>query len=289
MEHLSALSGVRHASPLHTSPMRAEDAEKAAEAPAAPEGEEALRLLILRAVLKQWLGVEVDVPRTPATPRDGAEGTAQPPARVDSRFSFEMQQSFQFSLDVTLQNDAGETRQVRVEIQAAFSLSLDVRSQQSGEENMTDPLVVQLGDQPLTLARDRYRFDLNLDGLADALPGLNPQAAYLVLDQNGNGRVDDGRELFGPASGRGFSELAALDENGDGLVNRQDSQFARLQLWNPASGLQSLQQAGIESLSLKAGRLHERLYQAGRLMGLVREQSLLEGRKGALLEVDLRV
>ncbi len=250
------------------------------------EGQDALRLLILRAVLKQWLGVEW---RGESRPENRTEKAAEGPAEVhqSQRMRLAMQQSLRLSARVELRNDAGESRQVRVQVEASFSL--DIRVQMEQDVEMTDPLIVQLGDQPLSLARESYRFDLNLDGLADALPGLNGQAAYLVLDRNNNGRIDDGRELFGPRSGNGFVELAALDENGDGRVDARDTAFASLQLWKPGGSLRPLREAGITALLLNRQAATRDLYQMDRLAGRVREQSLLEGVPGKLLEVDLRV
>ena len=54
--------------------------------------------------------------------------------------------------------------------------------------------------------------------------------AFLAIDRNGNGSIDDGTELFGDQNGaaHGFAELAKFDSNHDGVINAQDDDFDKL-------------------------------------------------------------
>jgi hypothetical protein len=63
--------------------------------------------------------------------------------------------------------------------------------------------------------------------------------ALLAIDRNGNGSIDDGRELFGSAfqladgsrAEDGFAALASLDSNHDGQISAADCEFAALRAW----------------------------------------------------------
>ena len=92
-------------------------------------------------------------------------------------------------------------------------------------------------------------FDLNSDGVAEHLSWTSgeSEAAFLVLERNGNGSIDDGTELFGnftdqPASEvpNGFIALAVFDDpanggNNDGWITADDAIFTSLQLWADAN------------------------------------------------------
>jgi hypothetical protein len=127
----------------------------------------------------------------------------------------------------------------------------------------------------LTDAQRGVSFDLDADGFIDhaAWTVAGSDDAWLALDRNGNGRIDDGRELFGnytpqfppPASQarNGFLALAEYDKqefggNSDEVLDHHDAVFSFLRLWqdvnhngvSESEELHTLRELGVGSLEL---------------------------------------
>jgi hypothetical protein len=140
------------------------------------------------------------------------------------------------------------------------------------------PIIVDVARDgyKLTSASDGVRFDLNADGTTELVAWTRADAddAFLAMDRNGNGRIDDGSELFGNhtpvyadradlTTANGFEALKFLSSPSygislpDGQINARDAPFSRLLLWRDANHngisepdeLTSAVAAGVVSLS----------------------------------------
>ncbi|MEW6991459.1 hypothetical protein AADZ91_12310 [Colwelliaceae bacterium 6441] len=145
----------------------------------------------------------------------------------------------------------------QLKINYSFSLYSEQSSYSSIEMTaaaLKDPLIVQFGDQALGQIKDEHNFDINQDGTLNNLPVFSGDVGYLVYDKNQNLKADNGSELFGPQTGNGFTELAQLDSNKNGFIDKEDEHFEQLYLWQPqkSNSMTSLTEAKIQAISISA-------------------------------------
>ena len=95
-----------------------------------------------------------------------------------------------------------------------------------------DPLVINYGGTATSLMGEKFMFDLTMDGELDSLSVLGEGSGFLAIDRNGDGKINDGSELFGPSTGCGFSELRKYDTDGNGWIDENDEVFDKLVVWS---------------------------------------------------------
>lgn len=96
---------------------------------------------------------------------------------------------------------------------------------------LCDPLVINLDTDIAELSDQKFLFDIDGDGILDEVSKLSSGSGFLALDKNGDGKINDGSELFGTKSGNGFADLAAYDEDGNGWIDEDDEIFDKLLIW----------------------------------------------------------
>jgi hypothetical protein len=137
------------------------------------------------------------------------------------------------------------------------------------------PILINLGSNSanfnLTSAVDGVAFDIDNDGILDRVGWTQPNSllAFLVLDRNHNGTIDNGSELFGTATRKrdgtiaanGFDALLDLDGGtaaSDGRIDSRDAIYSQLRLWidrnhnglSEPTELMTLSDAGLTAIYL---------------------------------------
>ena len=143
----------------------------------------------------------------------------------------------------------------------------NVKQQVTSAKSTSSPIILDLNNNGVetTGVKQGAYFDHANDGFAEQTGWVGANDGLLVLDLNGNGKIDNGSELFGSetllANGtkaaNGFEALKALDSNGDNQINTDDVAFSNLKIWidsngdgfSRASELLSLTEAGITAIS----------------------------------------
>ena len=164
---------------------------------------------------------------------------------------------------------------------------------------LKDPLVISFDGRAAELSQQRFEFDLTIDGKKEWIPTLGQNSAFLALDRNGDGKINDGSELFGAKTGDGFKELAQYDNDGNGWIDENDFIFEQLKLWfKPGTGgsqqLISLKDAGIGAIYLGNADTPFTLNNSlgDERLGVIRSTGIYvsdQGKAGLIQHVDLSI
>ncbi|MDR2296206.1 MAG: VCBS repeat-containing protein [Clostridiales Family XIII bacterium] len=182
----------------------------------------------------------------------------------------------------------GLSRELYTSVSASFA-SAELR-------NFTDPLVISFSGTAASLTERKFEFDLDADGRLDSIGFAGEGSGFLALDKNGDGRIGDGSELFGPQSGSGFGELRAYDADGNGWIDENDDVFSRLRVWSKdADGVDTLftlKEADVGAIYLGDVSTRYTLYGKEAADGMLRATSVFlkeSGGAGLISHIDLAV
>ena len=103
------------------------------------------------------------------------------------------------------------------------------------------------------LSNQKFSFDLDADSDREDISFVQG-GGFLAFDRNGDGKINNGKELFGPVSGNGFAELKALDEDGNNWIDEKDAVYRQLAIWTKDNEgkdvLSSLKQSNVGAIHL---------------------------------------
>ena len=117
---------------------------------------------------------------------------------------------------------------------------------EKADNDMTEPIVLDLDGNGFgtTGISNGINFDFNGDGLAEKIAWASDGDGVLVVDLNGNGKIDNGSEVLTAET------LASFDTNNDGIIDTNDSIFNSLKIYKGDGSLMTLAEAGITSINL---------------------------------------
>lgn len=159
----------------------------------------------------------------------------------------------------------------------------------------TDPLVINFRGGMPGLSDTKFAFDINSDGSRELVHATASGSGFLAFDKNGDGMINNGSELFGPATGNGFTELSRYDSDQNGWIDENDGIFSKLSIWTKDETgndkLLTLKEADVGALSLNAISSSFSLTDdENRLKGQVQSTGIYlseQGRIGVMQQIDL--
>ena len=149
-------------------------------------------------------------------------------------------QKIHFDLNQSVQTIRQETHSVTIKSGSALK----------------DPLVINFSGNSVQLGQQTFSFDLNNDGKKVSMPFIQG-GGYLAYNPDDSGKITDKTQLFGPATGNGFTQLQSLANslgNNDGWLDQSNPAYSKLGVLMEGSDgkpqFVTLQQAGIGALYL---------------------------------------
>ncbi len=171
--------------------------------------------------------------------------------------------------------------------------------------NFSTPLVLDIdGDGLQTISMSHgVVFDVFATGTALWTGWVGPNDAFLAIDRNKNGVIDDGGELFGSGThlhngtraANGFIALKESDSNNDNTINAQDDNFDNLLLWfdknqdgiSQHDEIKSITEYGFLQLHLQARETE--IIDQGNVIGLLSSFLTETGQERLLADVWLAI
>ncbi|BCX78922.1 hypothetical protein [Campylobacter sp. 19-13652] len=190
-----------------------------------------------------------------------------------------------YQMQAKVQTDEG-----MIELSLEINLKSSFTRRRLLSSRFTDPLAISFNGSAVGLSGKKISFDIDADGRVDEISALKRGQGYLALDKNENGKIDDASELFGAFSGDGFSDLAKFDDDKNGFIDKNDSIFSKLRVWEndgERSRLLALGEVGVGAIylgSIKSDYEFRNSFN-NELLGAVRSSGFAISERGETMHV----
>lgn len=144
---------------------------------------------------------------------------------------FSEMESSTFATEGFVQTQDGRNIAFHVEVTMSQAFMSKIQLLESETYIQTDPLMINLEGNVGKVSDQKFFFDLNQDGKEEEISFAGNGSGFLALDKNGDGKINDGSELFGTQSGDGFGDLSVYDEDKNGWIDENDSIYQDLRVW----------------------------------------------------------
>ncbi|QWR76949.1 hypothetical protein [Candidatus Magnetomonas plexicatena] len=276
-----------------------------------------LKYLILKLILEKMTGKKIDISNIADAangnqPQDSAANKIQQPQSSPTPVTQQPQQNwalsytshdvhqerqdYAFNAQGIIKTQDGQDIKFSIGVNMSYEHSSESSvSLSAGNVKLSDPLVINFGGNASDLTGGTFNFDLNSNGKDVKMPMTGSGSGFLALDLNNDGVINNGKELFGPATGNGFSELSAYDEDKNKWIDEKDSVFNKLSVLRKSQNgdtvLSSLKDSGVAAIYLDSIGGHFNYKDgAGNLLGKLASMGLYtknDGTVGTIEQVDM--
>lgn len=223
--------------------------------------------------------------------------------RYNSNEVIKENETTNFSASGIIKTADGKEIQFQCDLSMQRSFYMDnsteiVMGASTDRKSLCDPLIINFAGTAAELKNTTFAFDLNADGSAENIQELAAGSAFLVLDKNKDGKINNGNEMFGTQSGDGFADLSVYDEDGNGWIDENDSVYNSLGVWNNSAyggKIRSLKEAGIGAIYLQNANTEFSIKDktTNELQGQIRKTGIFlnekNGNIGTIQHVDLAI
>ena len=223
--------------------------------------------------------------------------------RYNSNEVIKENETTNFSASGIIKTADGKEIQFQCDLSMQRSFYLDNSTEifmgaSTDRKSLCDPLIINFAGTAAELKNTTFAFDLNADGSAENIQELAAGSAFLVLDKNKDGKINNGNEMFGTQSGDGFADLSVYDEDGNGWIDENDSVYNSLGVWNNSAyggKIRSLKEAGIGAIYLQNANTEFSIKDktTNELQGQIRKTGIFlnekNGNIGTIQHVDLAI